>query len=342
MSRILPATLLIISLVTACGPSSRYSASRQTGPAAKNAEEQVDDSGNTTFSAIMDIETLLADRSPESLLNLPVSEKGEIVLSEGYHEAEFKSYCLQPGTPDPTDRDAYLQMPLAGPRREILETVLRNSLDKPHLEQKNIQLLLWSIVSRSDYDRLAPSVKRTATQLLTQRQIFELKGGVMGLVKTVATMIPESGLGNSYNQVRNLFELGSSSYEAYERIAVLRQPSVIHSPDYKKEQWHRHRDGYYVRYFPKGYQVVKVQVFVPAGTLDSAGLADGRYLLFDPVSTMAVPANSNAQRLGVGAPVVDVIRTIIQIHNSTENRKSQPGEKPVTPPSSSGKGIGTK
>jgi hypothetical protein len=39
-----------------------------------------------------------ANQQPLALLDLPQSQDGEIILSEGYYEADFKSYCLQPGT----------------------------------------------------------------------------------------------------------------------------------------------------------------------------------------------------------------------------------------------------
>jgi hypothetical protein len=330
MSRNLPATLVAIFIMAACGPSTRNSVSPQVHASATNQDNRISNAAAGTDLNETGIHAMLAERTALSLLDLPVSDRGEIILSEGYYEAEFKSYCLQPGTPDPSDRDAYLQMPLAGPRREILETALRNSINRPDLRQEHIQLLLWSVVSGSDFNRLAPGVKRTAGQLLTAKQVFELKGGVMGLVKTASALLPESALGNSYKQVRNLFEIGSDSYEAYERIAVLRQPSVIRYPDYKKDQWYKHAEGYYLRYFPKGYQRVKVQVYVPEGLLDSAGLYHGQHLLFDPVSTMAIPANSNAQRLGIGAPVADVIRKVIQIHREMKPRR-EPSPKPTFP-----------
>ena len=129
--------------------------------------------------------------------------------------------------------------------------------------------------------------------------------------------------------MNNLFELGTNSYEAYERIAVPGGASVIHHPEYKKDQWYKQPEGYYVRYFPSSYKQVKVQVFVPKGTLDSTGKKDGQYLLFDPVTLMAIPANSNAQRLGIGAPIIAVIRTVIQIE-SQRPRGNQ--GKPATPP----------
>jgi hypothetical protein len=277
-----------------------------------------------------------ANQQPLALLDLPQSQDGEIILSEGYYEADFKSYCLQPGTPGPSAHDAYTQRPLSGNRHEIVESILRNSLTRPDLDQRSIQLLLWSTVSGSDYNRLSPSVKHTARELLSPKEIFALQGGVVGVMKTIATKFPETGANTVFNDMRRLFDLGTSSYEAYEQIAVLSQPSVRHTANYNKDQWYKQEGGYYLRYFPNGYQHTKVQIYVPAGTLDTTGKIAGNYLLFDPVMTMAVPANSNAQRLGIGAPIADVIRKVIIIQK-TQTPKTP--KKPQPPVNNNPKGI---
>ena len=268
--------------------------------------------------------SLLTGKKPVSLLDLPVSEEGNIILSDGYYEADFKSYCLQPGTPDPSDRDAYLQGPLTAYRKDIIETVLRHSLKKTNLEQRNIQLLLWSIVSGSNYNKLSWQVQSTAQELLSSKQIFKLKGGVMGMVKTVSSYIPATGSAGAFNEMKQLFELGTSSYDAFEKVAVLHQPSEIKHPGYKKDQWYKQDDGYYLRYFPSGYQQVKIQVYVPQGMVDTTSSKAGNYLLFDPVTMMAIPANSNSQKLGIGAPAIDIIRKIIQINKDPGNIKKLP------------------
>lgn len=279
----------------------------------------------------LSIDTLLIDEQPKPLTDLSQTEEGQIVLQEGYYEAIYKSYCLQPGTPDPSDRDAYLQMPLQTHRKEIVETVLRGSLQKPELQQKNIQLLLWSVVSGSDYNRLSWPVQLTAQQLLTRKQIFQLKGGVVGVMKTVAQQLPDARITGAQVSMKRLFESGTSTYESFERVAVLREKSTIHKADYKKEQWYKQAGGYYVRYFPNGYQQVKIQLYVPKGTLDSSGMQDGNYLLFDPVNNMATPANSNAQRLGIGSPVAEIIRKIIRIQKDLPKPKQPaPKEQPKT------------
>ena len=325
MSKYLLKSFLFALFFTACAPASRNVSS---------GSELHDNSNNnirlaapelmTADTAGIDQKDSLANKKPLSLMELPQSQDGEIVLSEGYYEADFKSYCLQPGTPDPSDRDAYLQAPLSAPRRDIIETILRNSLEKPRLEQRNIQLLLWSVVSGSDFRKNSWEVQSTAKELLSPKQIFELKGGVMGVVKTVSTAFPERGLSGANNKLKQLFELGTSSYELFERIAVLQQPSEIRRATVSKDQWYKQPDGYYLRYFPSGYQRVKVQVYVPERSLDSSGKKYGNYLLFDPVTVMAVPANSNSQRLGIGAPIADVIRKIIQINKVPGTPKKPP------------------
>ncbi|MBY0479538.1 MAG: hypothetical protein K2Q24_17955 [Chitinophagaceae bacterium] len=283
----------------------------------------------STASSALFIDTLLINEQLLPLTDLPQTEEGRIVLAEGYYEATYKSYCLQPGTPDPSDRDAYLQTPLQTYRKDIVETVLRTSLQKPQLDQKHIQMLLWSVVSGSDYNKLTWQVQLTAQQLLTRKQIFQLKGGAAGVIKQVARVLPDAGMNGAQRSVKQLLEAGAASYETIERMAVLREKSVVHKADYKKEKWYKQEGGYYLRYFPNGYQQVKIQLYVPAGTLDSSGMQQGSYLLFDPVNNMAAPANSNAQRLGIGAPVAEIIRKIIRIQNDIpKSKQPAPKEQP--------------
>ncbi len=324
MSKYLLRNLLFAIVLTACAPASRNAGSDNLHDNSGNSPRPVPPGLVLADTTGIDQKDSLVNRKPLSLMELPQAEDGEIVLSEGYYEADFKSYCLQPGTPSPSDRDAYLQAPLGGYRKDIIETILRNSVKEPDLEQRNIQLLLWSVVSGSDFRKLSWEVQTTAKELLSPKQIFELKGGVMGVVKTVSTAIPETGLTGANNKLKQLFELGTNSYELFERVAVLQQPSEIRRTAVKKDQWYKQADGYYLRYFPSGYQHVKVQVYVPEGSLDSSGKFFGNYLLFDPVTMMAIPANSNSQRLGIGAPVTDIIRKIIQIQKGSGTPKKPP------------------
>jgi len=297
---------LFVILLNSCVSTSRNS--NQNNNAVNTNVAQVD---------------LPADSKPISLTDLSRTEDGGFVLAPGYYEAEFKTYCLQPGTPDPSPRDAYLQSPVSGYRKDIVETVLYNSRRKPDIEQRHVQLLLWSVVSRSNFNNLSPEVQADAHRLLTPKQVFELKGGVMGVVKSVSSNLPSNG----HNDVRWLFDIGSTSYEMFEKIAVLREPSQIKRADFKNDQWYKQKQNYYVRYFPLGYQKVRIQVYVPDGVLDSTGKVSGEYLVFDPTGLQAIPANSNAQRLGIGGPVLDIIRAVIKINKENKPPKRVPENK---------------
>ena len=269
------------------------------------------------------------DQKPAPLSDLSRTENGAYVLTPGYYEADFKTYCLQPGTPSPSNKDAYFRAPLTGSRKDIIESILRNSQQKPYLEQKNVQLLLWSVVSKSNFDNLSSPVKSTAYELLTQKQIFELRGGTMGLVKTV---VNTTGIANANSGLQQLFSLGTSSYEAYEKLAVLTEPPVMKRPDFKRDQWYKNADGYFVKYLPDTYKNTKIQLYVPKDCVDSTGKRNGTYVIFDPTTMIIVPAYSNSQRLGVGGAVVDVVKQVIKVGQNLPPpppRKSTPPPPPV-------------
>ena len=261
------------------------------------------------------------DQQPQNLMDLPQTQYGGFVLKPGFYEAEFKTYCLQPGTPDPRQGDAYLQGNITGYRKEIVESVLLNSRDNRDIDQRNIQLLLWSIVSGSNFNNLSYSVQSDAMKLLTPKQVFELKGGVLGVIKNVSY---SSGLLNANNDIKRLFETSVQSYEAYENLAVRREQSRIIKKGVKYDQWYKQKENYYVRYFPESYKKVKIQVYVPDNLLDADNKLNNDYLVFDPTGHQAIPAFTNAQRLGIGAPVIDMIRTVIKINKQPAPPKKMP------------------
>ena len=271
-------------------------------------------------------EPLIADdRKPQSLMDLPQSQDGGFVLAPGFYETEFKTYCLQPGTPDPSQGDAYLQGPVTGYRKDIIESVLLNSKEHSQMDQRNIQLLLWSVVSNSNFNKLSSHVQADATKLLTPKQVFQLKGGVAGVIKTVSS---STNLFNADKGMQNLFDKGIHSYESFERIAVLREKSKLTRKNVKYDKWYKQEENYYVRYFPVSYKKVRVQVYVPDSLMDAENKISGEYVVFDPTGQQAIPAFTNAQRLGIGAPVVvDIVRAVIKVNKKPAPPKKAPAKK---------------
>jgi hypothetical protein len=280
--------------------------------------------------------TIGSDIKIQSLTDLAQTEDGGFVLKPGFYETEYKTYCLEPGTPDPRPGDAYLQGPITGNRKDIVESVLLKSRTKPHIEQRNVQLLLWNIVSGSDFNKLPIAVQADANELLTSKQIFKLKGGVAGYIKEVSS---STGAFSTNSGINNLFNLGVSSYESYERLAVSREPSKIKKTGVKADQWYKEKENYYVRYLPLSYQKVKIQLYIPDSLLDAEGKLAGEYVVYNPTGLQAMPAFTNAQRLGIGAPVVDIVKEIIRINKGNGKPKTPPTPKPSNPKSGNPKGV---
>ena len=306
--------LSLVIFLGACASSSRNNQS--------SINEEFADSTNYVQPLLTD------DQKPASLMDLPQSLDGGFVLKPGFYEAEFKTYCLQPGTPDPSAKDAYLQSPVTGYRKEIIETVLLNSNNRQDIDQKNIQLLLWSVVSGSDFNKLSPNVQYDAMQLLSPKQVFELKGGVAGLIKTVSQ---STGILNANAGIKRLFESGTRTYESFERLAVLNEPSQVKRKGAKPGQWYKQEENYFIRHIPISYKKTKIQVFVPAELMDAEGKVNGEYVVFDPTGQQAIPAYTNAQRLGIGAPVVQILRTVIHVNKKKPPVKKQPPKKTKEP-----------
>lgn len=294
--------------------------------------QQVDTDFTTTDSSAEPL--IAADQKPQSLMDLPQTQTGGFILAPGFYEASFKTYCLQPGTPDPAAGDAYLPAPLNGYRKEIVETVLYNSREYKDISQKNIQLLLWSIVSGSDFNKLSPAVQGDAVRLLSSKQIFQLKGGVIGVIKQAAY---SSGALSANSDIQRLFNTGIASYESFERLAVRREAAKIIRHGVKADKWYKQDGNYYIRYFPAGYQQTRIQVYVPDGLLDAENKMEGEYIVFDPTGKQAIPAFTNAQRLGIGGPVLDIVKVIIQVNKKqadTPRKKPEPKkeEQPADTP----------
>jgi hypothetical protein len=261
---------------------------------------------DTSFAFAEDFQN---NENPASLFDLPRTAAGDYIITPGFYEGEFESFCLHPGTHGPSSGDGYLYAPLKGSRKDIIETILQRSETAGNISQRNVQLLIWALLTKATFRDLSPNLKQAATELLTPKQLYELNGGALGLIPELATamnvQMPAS-LRTALaieTQLLQLFRNSSTSYEEFERLAVLEEPSPVDRPEFKRGRWSRHPSGYYIRFFPKGYQRTTIQVYLPADSSMATGSeAIVRSVLFQPSNIVAMPANSKAQRIGIGGP----------------------------------------
>lgn len=303
------AALLLLALAAAAPAHAQFG---RLGRAVTNAAQSADPA--RLLRSPPPIATNLADavwgvdsldgHNPDASLFKPLASlertggNGGFVLQAGHWAQQNQSYCLHAGTHGPGGGDGYLFAPPRGPAEDQVMTIVRNSAAHPDIDQHDIQLLLWAIVARAKFEKLDHRLQVVAAQLLSPAQILTLNRGALELAGP-ALQHAIDGMPESVQQIlraeaglRDELTSANASYENAERLAVLAgvAPRGEGSRDVPRGRWSRHPDGYYVRYLPRSYSSTRIEIWVPEGSP-----AVGKE--FDPARHIAVPGNTNAQRL---------------------------------------------
>ena len=223
---------------------------------------------------------------PAPMTSLPRAANGNFVLVRpGAFEFTAASYCLRAGTYAPTRGDGYLYAPLKGKRAEIVRHVLENSVFRPDVSRADIQYLLWAIVAKTNFTKMARSNQLAAAKLLTPAEIAALSGASLDAVPDAvlekamaeaALPAPVRSVLLAESRIRDMMGRAETTYADVERVAVLTGTGLPGegSRDVAAGRWSFHPNGYFIRYFPHGYPTTVIQVSVPAPfkvERDSAG-----------------------------------------------------------------------
>ncbi|REG98852.1 hypothetical protein [Flavobacterium aquicola] len=234
----------------------------------------------------------------QPLYLLPKAPTGGYILCDGFYEMTNKSYCLHAGTFAPSKGDGYMYAPTLGPKQEIVTSILKNAEKHPEINQHDIQILLWTIIARTRFADYSGQVKLTAIALLSTLELTHLEGGVLGVLpesvmNKAKSTLPENiqAIFQAENQIRQLVASGNYTYAEMEKYAILAGMAPERT-DVPSGIWTLHPDGYYIRYFPSGYSITKVQIYVPREII-----AAGKTVIYDATNDIACPANTGSQRL---------------------------------------------
>jgi hypothetical protein len=234
----------------------------------------------------------------QPLYLLPKNPDGGYILCEGYYEMTNKSYCLKAGTFAPSQGDGYMFAPVLGPKEEIVVAILKSAEIHKDVDQHDIQVLLWTIIARTKFADYAGTVKLTALKLLTTKQLTQLEGGALGILpfdvmEKAKDQLPDGikAVFEAENNIRQLVASGNYTYADMEKYAIIAGMAAPRT-DVPSGIWTKHPDGYYVRYFPSGYSITRVQVYVPKELI-----ATGNKIIYDAAGDIACPANTGSQRL---------------------------------------------
>lgn len=210
---------------------------------------------------------------PALMTFLPMTHEAAIPIPPGLWECWFQSYCLKPGAFGPGEGSGYAFAPLKGKRADIVARVLRNSVDHPELDQKDVQLLLWAIIARTELSECGKGIQNTARALLARRDYDTLNGGALGripqpVLSAALQKMPAAARDalEAETKLRDMFVRPvAAPYHEIESIAV-RAGEVLAPPDSRNialGRWSYDPDGYFVRYFPYGYRNIRVQIYDP-------------------------------------------------------------------------------
>lgn len=216
-------------------------------------------------------------------------------LKPGFYTGTFKSFCLQAGTYGPSKGDGYLFAPLAGTKEKTARTLIANWEAHPEIEQSQVQVLLWALLAKTNFSKLAPDLQVTAGLLLSDKDLSALGSTVVDYLSAEAMAsvtanlpAPAKQLIELENKIRGVMYQANSSYADIESLAMLVGAAPVNDK-FPRGIWSYHPDGYYIKYLPKSYQRSVVEIYVP----EKVGIIN--YL---PVGDVAVPASRGSQRLG--------------------------------------------
>lgn len=213
----------------------------------------------------------LSGASPMSIL--PRTSEGGFVLEKpGAYVFEAQSYCLAPGKYSPSGKHGYLYASLKGPLASVIRNVLYRSFSKPGISQQDIQSLLWAIISRTKVSNMSRHMQEIALKLLTPKEIFELNGGALGLIlealldKAFDKVQPRlRDVLEAEARLRQLLTEAHATYEELESVAVRFGIPPFDKSDLQipEGRWSYHHDGYFIRFFPKGFRQMVIELYFP-------------------------------------------------------------------------------
>jgi len=221
----------------------------------------------------------LDDFNPEGALPmslLPRTNEGGFILEyPGNFMFECESYCLRAGTYAPGEGRGgrgYLYAPLKGPQADIIRNVLKRAYLHPEIPQQDVQVLLWAVIARTKIKNMSSEMQLTGAKLLSPEEIFRVNGGALGLIPKELLDEALENLPSTARRVieaearlRDMLTEAHASYEELEEIAVLHGDPPFEEGDREVPlgRWSFHPDGYFIRYFPRGYQRMLIELNVP-------------------------------------------------------------------------------
>lgn len=222
------------------------------------------------------------------------NDRGSFTIKPGTWAADLQSFCFRPGTrgPQPTDGQGYVTAPMAGPHAQIFADMLTKYAVRRDIEQQDMQVLIWALLSRTKIRQMNARMQATAARVLTPAQMVALDSGALDVIppnlrRRAFNALPAEvrAIAEVENRIRDILSRANHTYAELERVAVLRGPEPRDGRNIPKQRWAVHPNGYLIRYQPHGFARTTVQIAMPQrvqirrdgrGRIVSIDFGDGR------------------------------------------------------------------
>lgn len=185
-------------------------------------------------------------------------------LGPGYYSMTVQSYCLKAGTHGPTKGSGHLIAPIKGKLDDLVANMLTRSVDHPGIAQRDIQLLLWSIIYGAKFTDLDPALQLRVRPLLTESEIAQMSIGIKDIP---LDLLPDEvrSTAKFYKDLRSKLTDPTASFEEIESMAVLPgdPPSDLLKKQVDPGNWAYIGDGFFMRLMPHGYMKSTLELYRP-------------------------------------------------------------------------------
>lgn len=220
--------------------------------------------------------------------------RGTFMLPPGHWTVDLDSFCVRPGTrgPQPTDGRGFLPAPIAGRHAAIIEHMLGQYGRLTDIPQRDMQVLIWSVMSRVKIHNLDPKQRALAARVLTPAQIVALDSGAIDIIppqqrRQIFSKLPREvqQVAEAEQRVRDVLHRANYTYEELERAAILQGPPEKPAKIIPTSRWAVHPDGFLMRLKPHSIYLTTVEIARPhryqirrdqLGRIVSIDFGDGR------------------------------------------------------------------
>lgn len=195
--------------------------------------------------------------------------EGAWKLQPGSYTAEMHTFCLRGYTYGPTAGMGYLSGPWKGGKAIFINDLLHRYSKDSTVDQRDMQLLLWAVLARVNPKDMKGGAQRALLKLMGDDGPRLMAEGALDHFADKAANDLFSKADNAMkpilqfeNQMRGMFAQANSTFDEFERLAVLEAPEDLKT-DIPRGRWLLHPKGYWYRYAPKGYSRTSMDIVVP-------------------------------------------------------------------------------